>query len=291
MTPLHSSEAAPRTAPKTLLILGGTGKLARLMRASLQENPAQLPEWRPIWCGRRADDGVDYVLTDPAKDLPQADAVLALWGVIPGAEELSLNTDLALKAIEIAQLCNARQVIHCSSSAVYGPGTRLSEAAPLAPVMTYGTAKIEMERAVLATQQNNADVPRSTVMRLANVIGADSLFGAIERAGVLKLDRFETGQSPLRSYATAGLVWTAVRAIVTAPQTPEVLNIATAAPVAMHALLEAAGHPFEWQDAPDSAIAEVSLDVSALQQLTGSELHVTASEMISEWHMLRKALK
>lgn len=290
VTRTNDNDFAASSDPKSLLILGGTGKLARLMRATKQQDNSLLPDWLPIWAGRKADDGVDFTFTETTTEFPRADAVLALWGIIPGGGDLSQNARLATRAVDVAISCGADKVIHCSSSAVYGPGQMLSETSSLLPLNAYGEAKVAMEEVALQSLGANETSPRSFILRLSNVVGADSLFGSIERGGQLTLDRFADGESPKRSYATPRIVWAAVEAVLSGQTLPDVLNVAASAPVAMHSLLEAANHPFEWKAAPESAIAEVSLDVSELQRLTPTDLRVTAPQMIEEWRAVRKAL-
>ncbi|MBO9395355.1 NAD-dependent epimerase/dehydratase family protein [Shimia sp. R9_2] len=290
LTSIYSPISPNLADQKTLLILGSTGKLARLMRYSLQLAPTLLNDWKPIWCGRDLAADLDLVVTSETRAFPTADAVLALWGVVPSSGDLSQNTNLARRANEIASLCGATHIMHCSSSAVYGPGQALSEISKPAPANDYGAAKVAMEEAALTIHRNSNSSKKSTIFRLANVVGADSLFEALNGGGTLKLDRFPNGMSPLRSYATPKLVWAAIDAVISAENPPDIVNVAASKPVAMHDLLRAANHTFDWQDAPESAVAEVSLDVSLLQQLTGSDLHVTAAQMIEEWRSTRKAL-
>ncbi|MBO9407359.1 NAD-dependent epimerase/dehydratase family protein [Shimia sp. R9_1] len=290
MTSIHSPISPNLADQKTLLVLGSTGKLARMMRFSLQQSPTLLNDWKPIWCGRDLAADLDLVVSSETRAFPTANAVLALWGVVPGSGDLSQNTNLAKRANEIASLCRAKHIIHCSSSAVYGPGQALSEISKPAPVNEYGAAKVAMEEAALSIHRDANSPRKSTIFRLSNVVGADSLFEALNAGDTLKLDRFPNGMSPLRSYTTPTLVWTAIDAVLNAKTPPPILNVATSKPVAMHDLLRAANHTFDWQNAPESAVAEVSLDVSLLQQLTGSDLHVTAAQMIEEWRSTRKAL-
>ncbi|CUH51484.1 Nucleoside-diphosphate-sugar epimerase [Shimia marina] len=282
------TEPANDERARTLLILGANGKLGRLMRAACARIPELQAGWRIIWAARREGAGIDLVVPNGVlpTGFPQADAVLALWGVVPGQGNLEDNTLLAQRALEVARASGAQRVLHCSSSAVYGPGRDCDEQAALTPVNAYGLAKIAMEEHILAQKQADAEWPESCLLRIANVVGADSLFAAMTRGGPVTLDAFEVGQSPVRSYATPEILWQAVCAALSAERLPEVLNVAAANPVAMHQLLEAAQHRFVWQPAPFTAVAEVSMNVTRLQRLTGRRLTVPPEEMIRQWQML-----
>lgn len=258
-----------------------------MLRACLATTPELLAGWQVVWGGRKADTGVDWVYS--AGPAPKADAVLALWGVVPGKGDLVDNITLAHRAVEIAQDSGAARVLHCSSSAVYGPAREATESGALAPVNTYGMAKIEMEQSLFLGDSGQSPEPRSAVLRLANVVGADSLFGAIQSGQPVTLDAFEIGQSPIRSYATPTVIWHAVAGLLTANALPDIVNVAASNPVAMHELLEAAECPFVWRPAPETAVAEVSMSMARLRRLTGQTLVVPPQEMIAEWRRLTEA--
>lgn len=270
------------SAPRVLLIPGATGKLGRLMQRAWEYAP--VPGWRPVWVGRRATAGVD-VVWHPGDPAPcDADAVLALWGVVPGGGDLADNTALARAAMALGQDSGAARVLHCSSAAVYGPGTKLSEDTPCAPANAYGTAKLDMEAAIA-----EAPAPQACALRLANVVGADSLFAALDSAAQMVLDRFADGQAPRRSYATPSGLWRAVATLLQAETLPGVINVATPVPVGMDALARAAGRDFDWRTAPEGALAEVALETGLLQKMSGDTAPVTPEEMIAQWRQLQES--
>ncbi len=287
MTAEPTPNLSDTPSPKTLLVLGSTGKLGRLMRASVDMSPGLMSGWRIVWGGRRACEGVDWIYSECTP--PKADAVLALWGVVPGQGELSDNITLALRAMEIAKECGAARVLHCSSSAVYGPVREASENTALTPLNAYGIAKIEMEQSLFSAAIQYPQQPAHCVMRLANVVGGDSLFGAINSGHSVTLDAIRIGHSPIRSYATPSILWQAVATLLKADTLPDLVNVAASNPVAMHELLEAANHSFVWRPAPETAVAEVSLSVARLRRLTGQTLVIPPEDMIAEWRKLLKA--
>ncbi|SFM79791.1 NAD-dependent epimerase/dehydratase family protein [Shimia aestuarii] len=272
-------------SPRVLLIPGATGKLGRLMRRAWER--AQLPGWRPVWIGRQAATGVD-VVWQPGNPAPcDADAVLALWGVVPGGGDLDDNTTLARAAMALGRESGAARVLQCSSSAVYGPGARLSEDTPCAPANAYGAAKLAMEAVI--SKETGKTGPPACALRLANVVGADSLFDALSSEAPMVIDRFADGQGPLRSYATPSGIWRAVETLLQAETLPGVINVATPAPVGMDALARAAGRKFDWRDAPEGALAEVALETGLLQGMSGDTAPVTPEEMISDWRQLKES--
>lgn len=272
-------------SPRVLLIPGATGKLGRLMERAWER--AQVTGWRPVWIGRQAAAGVDVVWQAGNPAPCDADAVLALWGVVPGGGDLEDNSALARAAMALGRDSGAARVLHCSSSAVYGPGARLSENTPCAPANAYGAAKLAME-AVIAEEARETGPP-ACALRLANVVGADSLFAALGSEAPMVIDRFADGHGPRRSYATPSCIWRAVTTLLQAETLPGVINVATPAPVGMDALALAAGRAFDWRDAPEGALAEVALDTGLLQGMSGDTAPVTPKEMIAEWRGLKES--
>lgn len=266
-----------------LLIPGANGRLGRLLYRAWAKAP--IPGWRPVWCARAPGPGIDTVWApgDPAPC--QAGAVLALWGVVPGRGDLADNTALARAAMALGRQSGAGRVLHCSSAAVYGPGTTLSEEMPCAPANAYGAAKLAMEAAIAEEAG-----PETCALRLANVVGADSLFTALESGAPMVIDRFADGLGPRRSYAAPTGILRAVSSLLQAETLPKVINVAQPGTVGMDALTRAAGREFTWREAPEGALAEVVLDTRHLQALTGDSTPGTPEALIAEWQELREAL-
>ncbi|GAA6189121.1 sugar transferase [Litorivita sp. NS0012-18] len=228
-----------------------------------------------------------------AADAPRFDVVIALWGVTSGAAEaLAANTDLALRAVEIARMVGARRVFHASSSAVYAPAPQLlTETAPCAPLGAYGAAKLAMEAAIGQVAQADPDGPQQVILRFANLAGGDSLFAAMERAKAaaraggagrtggkaqITLDRFADGQGPRRSYIAPHDLARALEVLSTAPLegaqagmqagAPLVINCAAGGAISMEDIARAAGVDVAWRPAPEGAAQCVALDVRQLAQ-------------------------
>ncbi|WP_425040060.1 NAD-dependent epimerase/dehydratase family protein [Primorskyibacter sp. S187A] len=204
--------------------------------------------------------------------MPQCDAVLVLWGITRGTPgELAQNASLAQKSLEIAGVCGAQRVLFVSTGAVYGRADNpQNEDSPTPGLGAYGAEKKRAEDVVLDSGLE------ACVLRLANVAGADALFGAMGRDEVITLDQFENGLSPRRSYLSPQDFAVALKALVLEERLPRILNIAGPRPVDMKAIVDAARVPFSLRDAPKTALPLHVLDVSKLRDL-GVVLEASAS--------------
>ena len=243
-----------------LLVIGGTGRLGRLLR----------PGWRasglvPVIQARGAGAVSDLrfdPLAEPeafARAAQAADVVLILAGPTAGTpEDLAVHTTLAQAAVRAAQ--GVRPVLVASSAAVYGPEAAaagpLREDGPTGPVSDYGRAKLAMEQAIAAA-------PGTTILRIGNVAGADALLGRPAPEGGRVLDICADGHAPRRSYigpqALARALARLARLAVAGADLPGVINLALPGVVGMEALLEAAGAPWRARPAPSGVLPVVEL--------------------------------
>lgn len=266
------------------LVTGANARVGRFLRSAWRDDP----EIDPIWCARRPPADIVWAPGHDLPDLPRCGAVLALWGKTGGdAATLAQNSALVHDALRLASACGAGRVIHLSSTAIYGPGIRMAETRDPAPVTAYGAAKLEMERTIADLPPTG---PRHVILRLANVVGADSLAAALrDRARPVTLDRFADGSGPCRSYAAAGDLARVFAALTRLPEEhlPEVMNVATPRPVAMADLARAAGRPVVWRAAPSGAQPCVSVETKRLERaLPGCIRCVTPAQMIADWRRL-----
>ncbi|MBT9385808.1 NAD(P)-dependent oxidoreductase [Pseudooceanicola sp. CBS1P-1] len=247
--------------PSPLLLLGGTGRVARLLKAAGLSGPGVF--WLP------------HRQLDSLPPLPACATLVALWGRTGNAGPLRDNARLALRAQALAQRHGLRRVIHLSSAAVYGtlPAGRCHEGAAQ-PQSRYGQSKWLMEQALAQWQRRHRAGPECCILRLGNVAGADSLAPALADPAAddpVRLDRFADGRGPRRSYLGANdlarmLLWLARPDV----PCPPCLNVAGPRPVAMEALLQAAGRHIAWHPAPPDALPEVALDGHRLARLFGT---------------------
>ena len=269
-----------------MLVTGATGRLGPLLRTAFARGVAD--PVTPVFAARKLPADLLLDDDDTPPDLPTCKTVLALWGQTTGdASHLAQNTQLAHRSRALAIACGARRVLHLSSAAIYGPGADMDEAHIPAPDGAYGQAKLEMENTVAGF---TTDCARHTCLRLANVVGADSLSPALRSDAPVGLDRFPDGTGPLRSYISPGDLARVINALAQLPpdDLPDLLNVAAPAPISMQALALAAGKDILWQTAPDRATQAVTLSTKRLASLLpGLILHTTAAQMIADWHSLR----
>lgn len=268
-----AAEAVP------LLITGGTGRIGTVLHDFWPW--AMKGGLRPIWQARRAAPGFLGwdILNAPAP--PWAGGiVLHLAG---GRADPHAEVPLALASLAAAHRQGARYVFLASSAAVYPAGSDLTEDTGPAPEGPYGQAKRAMEEAALDWQARHGT--GLTILRIGNVAGADALLGA-GGAGPVTLDACGP-LGPVRSYigpVTLAAVLARLAALAAArTPLPQVLNIAAPRPVAMGALLDAAGLPWSFGPTP-APRPEVILNTTRLQSLI--RLPPNASQpraIVAEW--------
>lgn len=276
----------------TILITGANGRLGNFLRRSWMLWPDS--PVKPLFAARRGE--ADIRLSDqatPQSELPDCETVVALWGLTSGSEaELAINSVLALASRDLALACGAKRVLHLSSAAVYGAGEAMQERRRPAPANAYGRAKLDMEAQVAQFADENLS---HCCLRLANVVGADSLAPALAPSNdtPVKLDQFPDGRGPMRSYISPGHLARVLTSLAILPpdSLPEVLNVAAFDPVGMSDLAHAAGKDIHWSDAPATALQTVTMDVSRLASLLPDlSLRKSAEDMISDWQALRGGL-
>lgn len=261
----------PPDMGRSLLVTGAAGRIGRALRAVFAENGVGgLPV---LWHGRRAAHGIDLVWdigADPPTVLPKGVVVLHLAGQTRGTAAILADNARATEALcRAANAAEAAHVFLMSSAAVYRPQARpLTEDQAPDPVSDYGRAKLAAEQVAEATLRG----PGLTVLRLANLAGADALLGGVREGLAVLLDPIE-GQSggPERSYigprVMARVVEGLVQRVMAGLPVPRVVNLAQPGVVAMADLLQAAGAVWSFGPPRAGAVARVVLDVALLQSL------------------------
>lgn len=264
---------------RQLITVGAGGRVGKLLKKAAASNPSGM---RHLWTSRNIDnntsessqwlldDGGDGLsrLIEPTENKP---VILLLAGVTSGSEtELAVNGTLAHYCLTAAKRLGVRRVLLASSSSVYGrPQSRpfVEDANPCEP-SPYGRAKLAMESIASPFRDNGMDV---CCLRIGNVLGADALMLAAQRATVdepLLLDRFSDGDGPRRSYIGPISLLRVIEKLATidAPL-PFLLNTAAPRPISMAALARAAKIPWLWQGASDASYQDVILSCARLQGL------------------------
>lgn len=277
---MHSRQSA-----EPCLFTGSTGRLGRLLRRAWPGLRGAPPA---LWLARRGPADLLWSPGLPLPDLPACGTLVALWGRTSGeAGDLALNSTLLEATLALARRCGARRILHFSSAAVYGPGVDLREGDALRPGNAYGRAKAAMEDRIAALPP---DGTAHVILRLANVVGADSLAPALlpQDAPVI-LDRFASGNGPLRSYIAPGDLARVLAALARLPpgSLPGCVNLAAPHPIGMQALAEAAGRPVRWRPAPEDATERITLDTRRIGELLPDlAWRGSAAAMIADWQGL-----
>lgn len=252
-----------------VLIVGGSGRIARLLRQAWRGDAARFGV-APVFQARREGEGADAIF-DPLGDAGAlARAIAAADVVVDLAGRASAEAaELAVHARMACAILSARgghtPVIAASSAAVYGRSDAAqSEAGPTDPPSEYGCAKLAME-AVLRGQ------PATCCLRIGNVAGADALLGRAPPDQGRSLHVFADSRAPYRSYigplALARGIARLARLMAAGLPVPGVLNLALPGAVGMEDLLRASGETWRTEPAPDGAIPRVALDVTQAVRL------------------------
>ncbi len=264
------SELPPKDAP-TLLVTGSTGRVGGALRAIWTEN--QVSGLKILWQGRKPGHGVNLVWDigqNPPVALPKGVIILHLAGVTKGLpQDLAQNAQVAAAVCAAARAAEARHVFAMSSAAVYRPSADLiHEEDATEPVGAYGQSKLEAEAVA-----NHALSGRGlTMLRLANLAGADALFGNCDPAKTLQLDPVPgQARGPERSYigphVLAGVLSGLFDLVLRGVALPRVLNLAEPGIMAMADLLQARGQAWTFGPPRPAAISRVALDTTRLQAL------------------------
>ncbi|SMX26151.1 NAD dependent epimerase/dehydratase family protein [Pelagimonas phthalicica] len=261
---------APEPQKIRTLVLGASGKIGRMLRASWTLKPPQDIEFIYVYRNDPPEEGgIVWTPEESCENLPDIDVILALWGATPSnGSALNANVSLAHSALKLALAKGARKVLHCSSAAVYAPqGHVLSEEDAGEAANAYGQSKLEMERAIQAWDQENPGKIENVMLRIGNVAGAESLFGNMTPGGEVFLDRFPNGKGPERSYIAPPDLGQVIADLIRAKTVTGPINVASPEPVEMAELAVAAGCHVTWKPAPGNAVQSVVLDTRRLQAI------------------------
>ena len=278
----------------SLFVTGSAGRVGRALRAAW--GMSAQPVDNVLWSGRYAAQGIDIewdIANTPAPPLPRGAIWLHLAGQTGGdATALAENRRTADAACLAAHDHQARHLFFMSSVAVYRPGPGLlSEASLPSPLSPYGAAKLAAEH---AAQQVLAQSPTGlTVLRLANLAGADALLGPRVSTDILTLDPVPgPARGPERSYigpvTLASVLRDLIGLLIAGHAVPSVLNLAQPPAVAMADMLDARG--LRWRFGPPNprVIPRVAVDTALLSSLVPLA-PVTATSLVADLDQLAGA--
>ena len=265
---------AAKIAPNPVLVTGAGGRVGRALRVVWSEKPGKSV---PIlWQSRNffASHDVHWDIgQNPPPMLPSGLIVLHLAGKTSGtAQDLAANAIVTGAVCAAAVTYRACHVFVMSTAAVYGPGPfPLRETDMPAPVNPYGASKLAAERVAERVLQGSGT--GLTLLRLANLAGADALLGNAIPGRTVTLDPI-AGQpdGPERSYigprALAQVLADLVALAAAGVTVPAVLNLAQQPPMSMAGLLQARGHEWQFGPARPGAVPRVVLATDRLAALT-----------------------
>lgn len=267
----------------TILITGATGRVGTLLRAAWACDPPT--GFVPLWQTRRtAQDGWFRwdMLAEPCPPFSPAPEVIVNFAGVTGAhsDRLWQNTALARAAHCAARQFRCRHLFLMSSAAVYGActdDTPHDERSPLCPATPYGKAKVAMEHAA-------QHWPGTTCLRIANILGADSLLSSAQPE--ILLDPVPTSRAgPIRSWigpvTFAQILAGLILAALGGQTLPRTLNIAQSPALPMSTLLDAAARPWRYGPAQAGTIANVTLATHRLGRFVSLQA-ASAPRMIAE---------
>lgn len=220
-----------------------------------------------LWQSRDPSDSASIhwdIGHNPLPSLPVGLIVLHLAGKTSGRpDELAQNARITEAVCRAAVAASARHVFLMSTAAVYAPAPGLlDETASPAPNSAYGTSKLAAETVAAQVMQG-----RLTILRLANLAGADALLGPQRQEVMLDPVEGQPG-GPVRSYigprALAQILSDLLRLAAVGAVLPDVLNLAQHPPVAMADLLQARGQTWRFGPPRAGVVARVALNTDRL---------------------------
>lgn len=274
-----------------VMLLGASGQLGSMLR-QLWPDPEEL-----VCQSRYKRPG--FVTFDQCQDVVAARraskgarTIVCLSGVTPrnskkSGDPFSLNTDLALAAVQAAHDAKASRVFLLSSAAVYGHANGIQhEDATCNPVSFYGRAKLDMERAALKAAVELGQA--ATVLRIGNVAGADAILGSWR--GGMEIDRLPDGSTPCRSYIGPETLTRVIYGLTQVTDLPRIINIAAPGSVEMGGLLDAADLAWSPRSALSDVIGKVELSTSRLERhLGGTAKNSSAASLVAEWSRFKQS--
>lgn len=247
-------------ADLSLIVTGANGRIGRLLRQQwLRQPPEGLS---PVFLSRAEWD----IERQEHPELGPTSGIILDLSTGRG-NGIHANPSLAERVGAFADRAGLR-LIYMSSGAVYGGGdSPQHEDMTPEPHSPYGHSKLMAEAAV------KERCPSALILRLGNVIGADALFGSVDRSGSeeLILDPISGGsRGPVRSYiGPMSLVKSMTqicRQFAKGAISNPIMNLAQRPAVAMADLLDAAERPWRFGPYREGVLERMVLSTDLLQR-------------------------
>ena len=254
--------------PLPLIVTGSSGRIGRLLQIYAQDYEEE--GLLPFWTARNGLAGASEweMISGQVPLLPVCGFLLHLAAALPSRSvgaSLKGNLEMAQAVLKADRTAAFAHVFFLSTVAVYAPqSTAIAETVVPDPKNDYGRAKYAAEEILRAGLKD-----RLTILRLANLAGADALLGS---EGEVVLDPVENSyRGPVRSYIGPGQLMTVLRQLMRlrarGQVLPATLNIALPGAVAMADLLDAAARRWRFGPPRPGVVARVEVEVSRLAGL------------------------
>lgn len=272
-----------------IIVTGACGSVGTLLRRAWGATPPQ--GMVVLSAARRQDVDIPWdIEAGPVPRWPEGAIILHLAAAVRApADQMGRNLVIARNLAKAAAKNRARLILAASTAAVYAPTSDpATEETPPAPLSAYGQSKVEAET-VLRAECQTSGIPVS-VLRIANLVGADALIGARRATDPPVLLDPVPGQprGPLRSWIGPVSLARAIEALcrIGAGERPPVLNLTQGPPLAMADLLDAAGLSWSFGPPNPRVVPAAVMDGTRLAALCPLP-PATAGGLIAELRSLR----
>ena len=268
------------TSLGNILILGGSSKLASLLRANWKTTAFDNAIWqfrKPVNY-RRVALGHELLVFDPLAYgsaaiglLQGVQTVLCFAGETGGSvSDLSINKVIAEASLKLAEDIGAKRLFYISSAAVYGDGQMLTEFDEPNPCNDYGESKLQAE-ALLSGSDSAVSV---TILRLGNVLFGDSITCQLRPGSGLNsvnLDFFPNGKSLTRSYIDSVSLLKVIEKLARNDTHYRLLNVASVESVEVESLLTKLGVQITRKDRTYWSSQNITMSTNLLRQFVGAD--------------------
>ncbi len=253
----------------SLVVTGAQGRIGRLLKLCKDELNFNVDS--TDWTSRLGSPGsLVWDLTAAAlPPVPQRAILLHLAAALPGrgqSANLADNIGMAKAISHADRSLDFQHVLFLSTVAVYAPQSApIMEDSTPNPQNDYGRTKLAAEHELV-----NSLGEKLTILRLANLVGADALLG--ERKTEVTLDPVDGQKNgPERSYigplTFVRVIGGLLNLLASGAQVPSVINVAQPKSLGMADLLRASARPWKFGPPRSGVVPKVEVDVTLLAKI------------------------